>query len=46
MAPVPPSVVGLTEAAPLLRMLPVRLALIGSQDALVSLGETALVGLR
>ena len=46
MALLPPLVVGLTEAAPLLRMLSVRLAPIGSQDALVSPGETTLVGLR
>ena len=44
--PLSPLVVGLTEAAPLLRMLPVRLAPIGSQDALVSLGETTPAGLR
>ena len=46
MALLPPSVVGLTEAAPLLQMLLVRLAPISSQDALVSLGKTAPAGLR
>ena len=54
MVPLSPLVAGLTEAAPLLRMLPVRLALINSQDAPVSpgedapvsLGETAPAGLR
>ena len=46
MAPLSPLVAGLTEATPLLRMLPVRLAPISSQDALVSIGETALAGLR
>ena len=46
MAPLSPLVAGLTEAAPLLQMLPVRLAPIGSQDALVSPGETTPVGLR
>ena len=46
MALLPPSVIGLTEAAPLLQMLPVRLALISSQDALVSPGKTAPAGLR
>ena len=46
MAPLPSSVVGLTEAAPLLQMLLVRLALISSQDAPVSPRETAPVGLR
>ena len=45
MAPLPPLVVGLTKATPLLQMLPVRLAPIGSQDALVNPGETALAGL-
>ena len=39
-------VTGLMEAAPLLRMLPVRLAPINSQDAPVSPGETAPAGLR
>ena len=46
MAPLSPLVAGLTEAAPLLRMLPMRLALINSQDALVSPGETAPASLR
>ena len=46
MAPLSPLVAGLTKAAPLPRMLPVRLASISSQDALVSPGEIALVGLR
>ena len=46
MAHLSPLVAGLTEAASLLQMLPVRLASIGSQDALVSPGETAPVGLR
>ena len=46
MAPLSPLVAGLTEAAPLLRMLPMRLALINSQDAPVSPGETTPVGLR
>ena len=43
MALLPPLIVGLTVAAPLLQMLPVRLALISSQDALVSPREIALV---
>ena len=46
MASLSPLVSGLTKAAPLLRMLPVRLAPINSQDASVSPGETAPVGLR
>ena len=46
MAPLSPLVVGLTEVAPLLQMLPVRLAPINSQDAPVSPGEIAPVGLR
>ena len=46
MAPLSPLVAGLTEAAPLFRMLPVRLAPINSQYAPVSLGETAPAGLR
>ena len=46
MAPLSPLVAGLTEATPLLRMPPVRLAPISSQDALVSPGETAPAGLR
>ena len=46
MAPLSPSVAGLTEVAPLLRMLPVRLAPIGSQDALVSPGESTTAGFR
>ena len=46
MAPLSPLVVGLTEAAPLLRMPPVKLAPISSQDALVSPRETTLAGLR
>ena len=45
MAPLSPLVVGLTEAAPLPRMPPVRLALINSQDARVNPGETAPAGL-
>ena len=46
MAPLSPLVARLTEAASLLRMLPVRLASINSQDAPVSPGETAPAGLR
>ena len=46
MAPPSPLVIGLTEAAPLLRMLPMRLAPINSQDASVSSRETAPAGLR
>ena len=46
MALLSPLIVGLTEAAPLLRMLPVRLAPINSQDAPISPGETAPAGLR
>ena len=46
MAPLSPSVAGLTEAAPLLQMLLVRLAPINSQDAPVSPGETAPASLR
>ena len=46
MAPLSPLVVGLTEAAPLLRMLLVRLAPLGSQDALVSSRKIAPAGLR
>ena len=45
MAPLSPLVAGLTEAAPLLRMPPVRLAPINSQDFPVSPGETAPAGL-
>ena len=46
MAPLSPLVAGLTEAAPLPRMPPVRLALINLHDALVSPGETAPAGLQ
>ena len=46
MAPLSPLVAGLTEAAPLLRMLHVKLAPINSQDAPVSPGEIAPAGLR
>ena len=46
MAPLSPLVAGLTEAAPLLRMPPVRLAPINSQDPSVSPGETAPASLR
>ena len=46
MAHLSPMIVGLMEATPLLRMLLVRLAPIGSQDALVSPEETAPAGLR
>ena len=46
MAPLPALVVGLMKAAPLLRMLPMRLAPIGSQDALVSPREIAPIDLR
>ena len=46
MAPLFPLVAGLTEAAPLLRMPPVRLAPKSSPDALVSPRETAPAGLR
>ena len=45
MAPLSPLVAGLTEATPLLRMLPVRLALINSQEAPVNPGKTAPAGL-
>ena len=46
MALLPPLVFELMEAAPLLQMLPVRLAPISSQDALVSPREIALASLR